>query len=203
MRERRWLWDESGIDDPSLIPDGIAELLTKKLTQLPAETVEALKIVSCIGLQIDESIITILDEANMLPCSVQKSLSLAISEGVMNKIGSHYTFSHDMLRLSAYSLIAPNEREYLHKRIGTTLAHNVELCALAVDQINMANVNGLLNPAERNWFARLNLEAGKHSIESSNFDQGNFPCVLAESNAYQYLMYLLSHMILLFSSQLL
>lgn len=42
VRERRWVWDDS--IDKLLISEGVVELLTKKLKQLPLDVIETLKV---------------------------------------------------------------------------------------------------------------------------------------------------------------
>jgi predicted ATPase len=110
-----------------------------------------------------------------------QALDLAMKEGIIEKAGPVYTFSHDLLQESTYRLIPAHERNLMHKKIGASLvrntqnAENSELCILAVDQINTSiNLEGKLDPAERLLFARLNLVAGKHAMSArkSNYKQG-------------------------------
>ena len=178
VRDRRWVWDGDNIEK-TLMPECVAELLTKKLMQLPYYVVDALKVLSCIGAhQVNESVITILNEAE-LSTNMSKALEIAVGQGVMTRADSrHYSFCHEMLRETSYSLIPANERDQLHKRIGTSLAQdkhvadNPELYALAADQYCNISHIGSLDRRERYLFATVCLKAGKISLASSNFDQG-------------------------------
>eukprot|EP00581_Thalassiosira_minuscula_P001914 CAMPEP_0183748936 /NCGR_PEP_ID=MMETSP0737-20130205/68026_1 /TAXON_ID=385413 /ORGANISM="Thalassiosira miniscula, Strain CCMP1093" /LENGTH=1365 /DNA_ID=CAMNT_0025984679 /DNA_START=116 /DNA_END=4210 /DNA_ORIENTATION=+ len=174
VKERRWLWDDSL--DLQMISEGVVALLTRKLRQLPHNVIETLKIASCFG-QMNASTIHILDQGHFVT-DMQKSLEVALNEGILEKAGPIFAFSHDMLQESTYNLIAVDERTSLHKKIGICLAHlqgiydNAELSALAVDQINKCkNADGVLNPVEQVLFARLNLAAGKHATAASSYEQ--------------------------------
>ena len=152
--------------------------MTTKLQQLPHHVTKILKAVSCFG-QINTSTIQLLDLGQFVP-DMQKALELAVKEGIVEKAGPVFAFSHDMLQESTYNLIPIDERKPLHTKIGVNLVqglkvvNNAELCYLAVGQINNCkDLDGgdILNPAERSLFARLNLAAGKHSIAASSYEQ--------------------------------
>mmetsp|Transcript_26892 Transcript_26892/g.57652 ORF Transcript_26892/g.57652 Transcript_26892/m.57652 type:complete len:1336 (+) Transcript_26892:116-4123(+) len=176
VKSRRWTWDDTSID-LHMISEGVVGLLTKKLMQLPYDVIETLKAVSCFGCQINVSTIELLDLGQFVP-DMPKALGLAVKEGILNKAGPLFAFSHDLLRETTYSLIPIDERKLLHKKIGLSVvqdpevADNAELCTLFVDQINICkDVDGILSPVERAFFARLNLAAGKHSIAASSYEQ--------------------------------
>lgn len=178
VKSRRWTWDDTTID-LQMITEGVVELLTKKLKQLPSNVVEALKVASCFG-HVNVSTVHLLDFGQFVP-NVLEALESACQEGIMEKAGPMFAFSHDMLQESTYSLIPPDERMPLHKKIGMNLvlqypnvAANPEVCTLAVDQCNICKDAGIMDQAERTLFARLNLAAGKHSMSTkrSNYQQG-------------------------------
>ena len=90
-----------------------------------------------------------------------------------------YAFSHAILRKLTYDLI-PSVRDMniLHKRIGKSLVQdlqmfdNVELCILAIDQMNLCKeMDDILTNVDRALFLRLNLAAGKHSIAAASYEQ--------------------------------
>ena len=175
MKSRRWVWDDDSIDI-QMISEGVVELLTRKLQQLSQDVIETLKVVACFG-QVSESMLKMLDLGQFVP-DMQETLELAMKEGIIEKAGSIFAFSHDMLQESTYNLIPMEDRKPLHKKIGFSLVQdmvvvtNPEFCLLAVGQINLCqDMGSILNPMERALFARLNLTAGKHSIAASSYEQ--------------------------------
>lgn len=175
VKARRWVWDDVALDMQQ-ISEGVVELLMEKLKQLPKDVVEALKVASCFGYQINIS--TIQRLRNLRP-NMLVALEAAVKEGIVEKAGPLFAFSHDMIRETTYGLIEDQERSPLHKKIGMNLvmegidvAKNAELCALAVDQINLCkDLDGMLIIEEKAVFARLNLVAGEHSLHASSYGQ--------------------------------
>jgi len=176
VKSRRWVWDYDTID-MQMISDDVAEFLTKKLEQLPEDMIKAIKVASCIGCYVNMATIQLLDLGQFVPANrLLRSFESAVKEGVMEKAGSIFAFTHDMLWEASYNLVAEDERESLHRKIGWSLIVQVEevngeLLALAADQINKCK--DVLAPSDRDSFARINLAAGKHSMSTSksNYQQ--------------------------------
>ena len=175
IKDRRWVWDETLID-LQMISEGVAELLTIKLQQLHPDVITALKVVSCIGM-IDVTTITLLDCGQFVP-GMFDSLDSAVQEGIVDRAGPIFAFTHDLLQESTLNLMGECERNLLRKQIGKSLvvhpmiADNAAICCLAVQQINMCkDVDSMLDDSERALFARLNLAAGKHSFAASSYEQ--------------------------------
>ena len=184
VKARRWTWDDIAIE-LQIMSENVAEFLTEKFQQLPSDVIEMLKVASCFG-QVNMSTIHLLDLGQFVP-NMLESLESAVKEGIIERAGPIFAFSHDMLQESSYSRIPTDERKNLHKKIAMSLvqdqnvAENPELCTLAVDQINLCiSMNGVLNPAECRLFAQLNLAAGKHSMftKRSNYEQGQWIVLL-------------------------
>jgi predicted ATPase len=176
VKDRRWIWDEITID-LQMISEGVVELLTRKLRQLPHNLIETLKVVACIG-QINVATIKLLDLGQFVP-DMLEALESATREGIVERAGPVFAFTHDLLQESTLNLIPEYEELLLRKQIGKSLvqvpdvANNAGLCTLAVDQINMCkDMDGMLDPVERVFFAQLNLAAGKHSIAASSNERG-------------------------------
>jgi len=187
VKARQWMWDDTTIE-LQMISEDVAEFMTKRLKQHPGVVIEALKVVSCFG-QVNISTIQLLDLGQFVP-NMLEALEVAETEGLLDRAGPVFAFSHDMLQESTYNLIQKDERKQLHKKVGMSLvqdmediADNADVCILAVDQINICkDLGGILRPAECFLFARLNLAAGKHfmSAEKSNYEQGELPYILRQ-----------------------
>jgi predicted ATPase len=176
VRHRRWMWD-CDVVDLQMISEGVAELLTTTFNQLPSELMKTLKIASCLGCQVEKSTIDALDSRNeVLPFSMLNQLELAIKEGILEKAGPLYQFTHDIIQQTLYELIPAGSRILLHKTIGKNLlkcaARNSTIHILAVDQINIFCKDSSPSPEERSQFANANYLAAKFAISASSFEQG-------------------------------
>jgi len=174
VRSRQWTWDDLVLDLLTISED-VAEFLAHRLSCLDKEILDAMKVCACIGFQVDELLFPLLQLGHFVP-DFEKSIYLALEEGLMDKAGPIYAFSHDVLRESAYKLIPESDRKPLKKRIGLCLAqhadmaNNADICTIAaVDQVNACS--DILGPFERTSFARLNLAAGIYSMTSSSYSQ--------------------------------
>lgn len=176
VRDRKWIWDETSID-MQVISEGVVELLIEKLKQLPSNVTQTLMVISCCGFQINHSVIQLMD-LGQFTSDMMGALDRAMKEGIIDRAGPIYAFSHDMLQETSYKLIPVSERDQLHKRIAETcvqdpeMTEDSELCTLAADQVNMCkDLDGVLSPVEKARYARLNLAAGKIAIRASSYKQ--------------------------------
>ena len=101
VKERRWIWDEDVID-LQMISDGVANLLTQKLERLSPNVLITLKVCCCLGFQVEESAIAMLNSDDF-PFNLTEGLDSAVKEGLMEKAVScgcrcfsseYYSFSY-------------------------------------------------------------------------------------------------------------
>ncbi|KAL7547303.1 hypothetical protein ACHAWF_010625 [Thalassiosira exigua] len=184
VRARTWTWDCDTVDMVAMA-DGVAELLAASFGRLPSALKKTLNIVSCLGCQVDESMIRRLDSRNeVLSFDMQSLMQLAVQENLLEKAGPVYQFSHDILHETIYEMIPPASRKRLHKIIGKALLNSIapsrspspladvsEIQLLAVDQINKSCEGGDLDPEERSQCASYNAMAAKYAMSASNFEQ--------------------------------
>ena len=83
-----------------------------------------------------------MDSRNEFPSfNMQNELPLSVNEGIMEKAGPVYQFTHDIIQQTIYELIPSHNRNLLHKRIGKNLlkfaVNNPTIHLLATDQINI------------------------------------------------------------------
>jgi predicted ATPase len=111
LRQRRWIWDGDEISSDSTTDNNVLRLLSNKMSSLPESTQKALKIASCFGSKVDESIITYLG-SDARHSGITGSLDVAIEEGCIQRDDNgHFVWTHDKMREAAYSLIADEEKE--------------------------------------------------------------------------------------------
>lgn len=87
LRNRCFVFD-CDVIDMQVMPDGVAELLASRFHQLPLRLVQTLKILSCIGTQMDYSTIEMLNlNQQVLSFHMQDELDHAIHEGLLERAG--------------------------------------------------------------------------------------------------------------------
>jgi predicted ATPase len=176
VESRQWKWD-CDVVDMTMISDGVAELLTTLFSQLPSALMKTLKVISCLGYQVETSTLEALNSRNeVLPFSMQTQLELAVQEGIMEKAGPVFQFSHDIILHTIYTLLPTDYCKMLHKIIGTKLLKFTPVSdpihLIAVDQINLFCAGARLTREDRSQFAIYNAKAAKIAIEKTNFGSG-------------------------------
>ncbi|MEM7018301.1 MAG: AAA family ATPase, partial [Pseudomonadota bacterium] len=174
-----WTWNEAEIRAQN-ITDNVAELMTSKLSQLPDNAREALKIAACIGnrFRIEDLKIAALDNDINWPGAVQASLHAGLIMP-LEQVDADYRFAHDRIQQSARNLLSDEARKQLHWQIGQYLW--AQLGEQAIDEQVQFTIANHLNegcPADLSvidsntalQLARLNLKAGSVAAKSSAHD---------------------------------
>ena len=177
VKSRRWEWDNDVVD-MQMISDGVAGLLTSTFNQLPSALLQAINIVSCLGFQVEEATIDAMNSSKneVVSFDMHEQLQAAVKEGILEKAGPLYQFTHDIVQQTVYELIPCRVRHLLHKTIGGALlsstTSNPTTQLLAVNQINLFCKDGTPSPEERSQFAQSNARAAKRAVAAFSFDQG-------------------------------
>jgi len=153
--------------------------LTTRFDQLPPTLQKTLKVLSCLGCQVEESTIEALDSRNeILSFSIKEELPVAIEEGILEKAGPLYQFTHDILHSTIYEQIPTQSRVSLHRLIGKALLKtsmdNSSIHTLAADQINIFCKISIPSVDECPLFAESNAKAAKIAIAAYSFQQGEY-----------------------------
>ena len=172
LRERRWIWDTNKICSED-ITNNVLYLLSTEMNELPESIQTTLKVLSCFGIRVDESIIGYLN-ATSLYSNLRQGLDQAVCAGFVTKVGTHFKFAHDRVREAAYSLIHIDEKEKFHFNLGmclysTTKGQDIGEVVFAIaDQINHDMYSLTQRPAMCVDIAELNLTAAKKAIDRSD-----------------------------------
>ena len=187
-KKEKWEWDIESIEELK-ITDNVVELLIKRVSQLPWNTQQVIRLASCIGGSFD---VSLLSTAMEVPQNdILNMLKPALLEGVIMPISISYEkgnaeeryaqnnqsfkFMHDRVQQAIYNLIDEEERKELNFRIGTTLL-NTDLKRNR--EAKIYQVLGHLNEAKellkqkntRHKIAALNLEAGGIAKQSAAYE---------------------------------
>ncbi len=167
-----WRWDLAEIEAMQ-VTDNVVALMVTKITSLPENSQEILKLGACLGSFFNLATLSTVSgkpEKDILP-----ALNEIIKEGMLNRIDDMYRFSHDRVLEAAYSLIPDEEKVKQHYRIGSLELENTETESLKekifyiVNQLN-AGVELVTGEKEKQRLAELNLAAGKKALMSNAYD---------------------------------
>ncbi|NJK74451.1 MAG: AAA family ATPase [Microcoleus sp. SU_5_6] len=179
------------------ISDDVVEFLADRLKKLPQSTQQILQIAACIGNRFDLTTLAVVCEQSQVAVAANlwKALQeeLIIPENLVYKffqdereidrpipgtdegeIAPTYKFLHDRIQQAACSLIAPENREGVHLKIGRLLLENLseseqkEKIFDIVNQLNIA-VRLIDGAGDRLQLSLLNLAAGKKAKESTAY----------------------------------
>jgi PAS domain S-box-containing protein len=186
IHQRGWQWNIAEIAAEN-ITDNVVELMIGKLRQLPDTTQQVLRLAACVGAEFDLETLSVICERSSvevfaeLTRAIQSELILATSELDQNLLIQDYKFLHDRVQQAAYTLIAEEQQQAVHLRIGYLLLERNESETLldnlfeVVDHLNLGR-NLIVQQQKRDRLARLNLSAGQKAKTAS-----------AHSAALQYL----------------
>lgn len=166
-----WSWRMEEIGAMSAT-DNVVGLLARKISSLPGETREVLKIGACIGGRFSLELAAVMRDTPIE--DTFRELQFACTEGLLAIHGDAYCFHHDRIQEAVYSQVTERDREVLHHRIGYRLLESEaadegsETLLFIVDHLN-AGKGLIAEPAERERCARLNLMAGNRAKSSAAF----------------------------------
>ncbi len=169
-----WKWDMGDINVAG-IADNVADLLAKKIVQLPEETQNILKHAACIGNRFD--IATLAMISGLAEKEVLKTLSTSISGQYIFGSDDTYEFVHDQVQQGGYALVAEQDRPRVHLEIGRLLLSNTASEKVAEDIFNIVshlNAGAVLlgSEPERIELAGLNLMAGQKARHATAYAEG-------------------------------
>ncbi|WMJ79136.1 AAA family ATPase [Clostridium sp. MB40-C1] len=186
----KWTWDINKIlkikvDENSL------DLLIKKIKNLPQNTIEILKLASCIGVEFDLKIVSYCNDRPIYQNTID--ILAAIRMGIIspvskdfssfskdntishiNKFINKYMFCHDHIHEQFYSMIKKEEKKTFHFKIGNVLFNNFSDNQMEInifDIVNQLNKAHEVVKCENKIYdlVKLNLVAGKKAYASGAY----------------------------------
>ncbi|MBU2514780.1 AAA family ATPase [bacterium] len=191
--EGQWCWNIDTIK-AAKIPDNIIDLLEEKIRGLEQESIEILKIASCIGNQFGLKTLMLaadIDKETVLKL-LEKPIELELIQRAdktkktpksniekekewENKKDINFRFTHSRVQRATYSLLRSKEKRQHHLRLGKLLLEkyggfeNDQLTYQIVNQMNQG-IQLIRKQAERHELAKLNLLVGKKSKSAAAFE---------------------------------
>ncbi|HEY3191249.1 MAG TPA: AAA family ATPase, partial [Solirubrobacterales bacterium] len=102
------------------IPQGVREVVGRRLDRLSDETNEALRVAAVIGREFEEDIVLRVTE--LPPDALMEAAAEAIAERLVTDLGEgHLSFAHALVRDTLYEELSPAKRSALHERTGLAL----------------------------------------------------------------------------------
>lgn len=192
----RWTWNNETFSEQK-IPNNIAQLLTERLNDLPADSMTLLNTASCVGSefslrtleQVHESTVSqvacglgpAVNSGLIVPMDhnhvVLESLaSWTLPHGARDSHGTaRYRFQHDQVRQTVHERLDTSQQKDRHLQIGRLLLLSLtpeELSLRLVEVFDhvMFALDRITEPQERNRLAKLGLRAGQSAIRGLAFD---------------------------------
>jgi predicted ATPase/signal transduction histidine kinase len=168
---KTWDWDLARICAKGFT-DNVVDLMVGKLRRLPNMTLDALKLLACLGSS--AAIATLSMSGGESESSIDSRMWEAARAGLVLRQNGSYAFLHDRVREAAYSLISVDQRVANHLRIGRCLAASMSDEALTqqvFDVVNQFNQGvALISDSEEiKLVADLNRRAGNKAEASTAY----------------------------------
>jgi predicted ATPase/class 3 adenylate cyclase/GAF domain-containing protein/tRNA A-37 threonylcarbamoyl transferase component Bud32 len=184
---RKWQWDIAKIEAMD-ITDNVVELMSIKLSKLPARTQQVLRLAACLGNQFDLNTLSFIHEKS--PSETFQDLLPAVQEGLLlptselealdiesitsNLLIFNYKFLHDRVQQAAYALMDETLQKAVHLRIGRLLLANLsteeqtERIFDLVDHLNRGQ-DLITDEQEQIKLAKFNLLAGQKAKDATAY----------------------------------
>jgi predicted ATPase len=192
-----WEWDVNAVKAETEVSDNVLNVLTAKVMTLPEQVQAILQLASYLGYKFSANLLEAIVADDTLNASnrtrgdermktvspvlqrerISRALGVALNEGLLEKEGDKYWFTHDKVQQCLYSIIDDErERDLLHLRIGRVVQDMLlsssttedDLIFLATDNLNTGS-QYVTEVAEIEALARLNLRAAQLAVEKSAF----------------------------------
>jgi predicted ATPase/signal transduction histidine kinase len=174
-----WNWDSEQLKHVKT-PRSALDLFKEKIQKLPEQTVELVKTASCLAARFDSDMLALVARLNAH--TLQKELSEAFSNNILQQDKDQFSFFHDQVQAAAVSFIDPKQKLAIHARIaraqinaipkGSDLERLPNLFSIVE---HLANSRPLKqSKARRLEESKFNYYAGMAALEALAVDNANY-----------------------------
>ena len=168
---RSWEWEVAALQN-LVVSDNVVDLLVNKISKLPRNTKESLKIAACLGNQFEMSFFNLITEQ-----SAEENETIfrpAYQDGFLVQVNGSRKFAHDRIQQAVYSMIDNTEKVHLHHRIGQTMLQarpqpQGKYLFETVNHLNQAT-SLIQSKKQRVELARLNMKVAQNAVKAAAFD---------------------------------
>jgi PAS domain S-box-containing protein len=181
--EAIWKWDLQRIHARGFT-DNVVELMVAKLGRVPADTLEMLQQLACLGSSATIGYLAML--VDRPEDDVHARLSDVVQSGLLVRADNSYAFAHDRVQEAAHAMIDPAKGAAFHLHIGRMLAARTsahlqeERVFEIVNQLNRG-AELIVSPDERDRLAALNLTAGKRAKAATAYASATHYLIAGEA----------------------
>ncbi len=185
----RWIWDTEELEAMN-ITNNVVDLMISRLSELPQETLHALRLAACIGSRFDPATLELLstDKKNKVLDQLTPALEAGLVIPDRNQFGRQnspgakteqqkFRFLHDRVQQAAYAMLSEQLKQEIHLQVGLQLQASIlnvahsERVFEVVDHLNVGS--DLLNDqSKRKELANLNLEAARRAVSATAYGAG-------------------------------
>jgi predicted ATPase len=182
----KWKWDVTKIESDTGASSNVVVLMKGKMTKPPKDFGQVLSMAASLGSSFDEARLGLVwsqyrdqsakDNAEQDEKALEQWLSLAVQEGLLERVGSsNYQWSHDKVQEAALSLVPAEELNDFKFQVGDILLRHLsekELYAsifVVVNLLQEESLGGALYNLKRIRLAELNLRACQKAATFSAF----------------------------------
>jgi predicted ATPase len=167
-----WQWDLIQIRSKTDSED-VSSVIAAKLARYGNEARETMTQLACLGTRAKAA--TLAKTMRITEEAVHRALLEVISDDLLQRSGSEYTFAHDRVREAAYSLLTPDERPVRHLNTARMLADGLSRKALEETVFEILNHYryglALIDAQhEKVHVAELNLIAGRRARVAAAYE---------------------------------
>lgn len=177
-----WQWDVDKISQKSLA-DNVVDLMSGKIRKLTDDTQLVLQLAASIGNKFNLHTLALIFNQSLT--ATYHALWSAITEGLIIPLNDNYKlledsehagkalfkFQHDRIQQAAYALIATEQKQILHLKIGRLLleyGNREEKIFDIIQQLNHG-LDLVDDASEKMTIAELNLQAGQRAIDEAAY----------------------------------
>lgn len=202
LKEGKWIWDINQIRNTP-ISDNVSDLLSQKINEVNTGAIDILKIASCIGVQFDLEILSLVSKRKPAEIGTllwpvikneiiypldknYKMMHLEDKKASLSSVHFRFAFQHNRIQQLIYFQIPEQDRQLIHLKIGKELAKSIknredpDFMYNVVNHMNKGRMH-ITDFSERKALCELNTNVATKAMKSTIFSMASKYLTVAES----------------------